>query len=241
MVATTPLLSIDAYVCMADGRLVFSNIRSDKYQCLSRKNTLALLQLVPDFPGCDEISASELADISHERSRIVVGALTREGLIVASTDAGKPFAPILTSVPTVSPVSTKPNRQPQVRPSHFASFLRASLAASAMLRFWPLQRIVERVQLRKQRYRKTGSNDSCSLVDASTLFDHLRPFYVRNYLCRFDSLALIEFLALRCLFPTWIFGVSSEPFGAHCWIQQEDCVLNDTVEYVTRFTPIMAF
>jgi hypothetical protein len=29
------------------------------------------------------------------------------------------------------------------------------------------------------------------------------------------------------------------PFGAHCWLQHERWVLNDDVEYISTFTPIM--
>ena len=37
-------------------------------------------------------------------------------------------------------------------------------------------------------------------------------------------------------------AVSSQasPFSAHCWVQQGDVVLNDTIENVRPFTPIMA-
>jgi hypothetical protein len=69
----------------------------------------------------------------------------------------------------------------------------------------------------------------------------MRPYYARAYLCRFDSLALIEFLFGHGCLPQWVFGVKCEPFAAHCWVQDDNYVLNDSVEYVQRFTPIMAF
>jgi hypothetical protein len=33
--------------------------------------------------------------------------------------------------------------------------------------------------------------------------------------------------------------VKLEPFGAHCWIQDDDTVLNDTVEVVRQYTPVL--
>ena len=33
-------------------------------------------------------------------------------------------------------------------------------------------------------------------------------------------------------FPRWVFGVRARPFVAHCWVQYEDMVFNDTVEHV---------
>jgi hypothetical protein len=50
---------------------------------------------------------------------------------------------------------------------------------------------------------------------------------------------LLEYLAWYRIFPTWVFGVQTRPFAAHCWLQHENIVLNDTVEHVTRYTPIM--
>ncbi|HCY01912.1 MAG TPA: lasso peptide biosynthesis B2 protein, partial [Erythrobacter sp.] len=31
----------------------------------------------------------------------------------------------------------------------------------------------------------------------------------------------------------------SDPFGAHCWVQHGEAVLNDTAEEVLRYTPIL--
>jgi len=53
-------------------------------------------------------------------------------------------------------------------------------------------------------------------------------------------LALLEFLAIKNLYPTWVFGVQAQPFGAHCWLQEGDKLLNESVEYAGQFTPIMA-
>ena len=57
--------------------------------------------------------------------------------------------------------------------------------------------------------------------------------------CLHDSLALLEFLARHGIFPDWVFGVRARPFVAHCWVQYEDMVFNDTVEHVTGYIPIM--
>jgi hypothetical protein len=73
-----------------------------------------------------------------------------------------------------------------------------------------------------------------------SVFDRLRWYYPRSYLCLFDSLALIHFMARFGVFPDWVFGVVADPFEAHCWVQAGSVVLNDTVERVSAFTPIMS-
>jgi hypothetical protein len=64
-------------------------------------------------------------------------------------------------------------------------------------------------------------------------------FFTSREECLYDSLALIEFLALHGLYPDWVFGVRTRPFAAHCWVQQHDVVFNDTVDHATGFSPIM--
>lgn len=77
------------------------------------------------------------------------------------------------------------------------------------------------------------------LGELVSIFHALRPFYVRRYRCLFDSLCLIEFLATFGHFPQWVFGVKAAPFGAHCWVQKDRCVLNEHVECVRSFTQIL--
>jgi len=71
-------------------------------------------------------------------------------------------------------------------------------------------------------------------------FSTLRPFFFSaKDACLFDALSLSEFLAGYGFFPRWVFGVQSRPFGAHCWLQLNGVVLNDSVDHVKRYTPIM--
>jgi hypothetical protein len=93
---------------------------------------------------------------------------------------------------------------------------------------------------RRKAAAQCNGIDRYPLVGKYTAAFHaLRQYYPREYLCLFDSLALVEFLARYDVFPHWVFAVKMEPFGAHCWVQDGSVVLNDTVEYVREFTPIM--
>jgi hypothetical protein len=93
--------------------------------------------------------------------------------------------------------------------------------------------------------RRRGA-PSCAIYDAGCLsrliaaFKALRPFYPRRYLCLFDSLALSEFLASYRVSPHVIFGVIADPFQAHCWLQVGSTILNDDLERVEKFKPILS-
>jgi hypothetical protein len=231
----------DAYVCLADNRLVFSDVRHDRYRCLDRRNTQAALRLFPDFPGlCDAQTPEDLAD-DQERARLVGGALLQAGLLADKEIGGKPFVPISIPAPTRSIASDRPVWTAQPTLGNWMSFLQAAFGASGKLRFQSLRRIVRRVENRKRQHIGPNSEDRDTLDDLVAIFHRLRPYYVREYLCRFDSLALVDFLARYGLFPSWVFGVTSEPFAAHCWVQDGNVVLNDSIDYVERFTPVMAF
>ena len=86
-----------------------------------------------------------------------------------------------------------------------------------------------------------GGCDEQLLFDVAESFVYARPllFSARNA-CLFDSRTMLELLYYHRIFPTWIFGVHTQPFQAHCWLQLGDLVVNDTVETVSRFTPILA-
>lgn len=72
-----------------------------------------------------------------------------------------------------------------------------------------------------------------SFSDASLLFprkDHCLP----------DALALRAFLAWQACPSRIVFGVQSEPFQAHCWVQSDNTVLVQDLETVMGFSPILA-
>ncbi len=60
-----------------------------------------------------------------------------------------------------------------------------------------------------------------------------------------DGACLQRAFQLRALYARhgfavdWVFGVRTWPFAAHCWLQSGDRVLNDTLDRVGRYTPIM--
>jgi len=124
--------------------------------------------------------------------------------------------------------------------AHAPPFFLSCAKASRQLRSQAFESTVAFVRARKGR--KGDSKKPLDIGRAHSLasvFDRLRLFYPRSYLCLFDSLALINFLAHFNLYPDWVFGVTAEPFEAHCWVQAGGIVLNDTLARVSAFTPIM--
>lgn len=83
-----------------------------------------------------------------------------------------------------------------------------------------------------------------------TLSDPFVTHAIRTYLrsaraisnteeCLRWSLAMVRFLRRRQYFPNLVLGVRMMPFAAHAWVQDGDTVLNDSVEQVSAYTPIL--
>ncbi len=70
------------------------------------------------------------------------------------------------------------------------------------------------------------------------IFRLARPYIPIKPNCLLDSLALAKFLARRNLYADVVFGVTSDPFSAHCWLQTGTVVVNDSVGNVDTYTPI---
>jgi hypothetical protein len=241
VMSTTYQLAQDVYACLADHRLVFSDLRADKYQCLNQANTRALLHALPGFQARDDTPLMAPSEAELKQAQSIVTALVRNGLLAGYGVFDKPVASLCIPVATCSLLSYRPAPAPRGHIGHWASFLHASLIASSKLRLQSFRRTLRGVENRKRRHRNSFSRDFDALSELVLVFHHLRPYYVREYLCRFDSLAMVEFLARYHHYPSWIFGVRSDPFAAHCWVQEGNCVLNDSVETLSSYTPIMVF
>jgi hypothetical protein len=118
--------------------------------------------------------------------------------------------------------------------------LTAYAAAKWSLAHRPIKSVVEAVQARKRRAGAGVSADAGAARALVTAFLYLRPwFYTARNACLLDSLTLINFLSGHRFYPEWVFGVKTDPFYAHCWVQEGECVFNDTPDYVRGFSPIL--
>jgi hypothetical protein len=102
-----------------------------------------------------------------------------------------------------------------------------------------LERTVSSVAGRKNRH-PPATPDPDAVRALVSAFQSLRSLFPANYLCLFDSLALLYFLAMDGIYPTWVFAVRFDPWKAHCWLQTDTVLLNEEVDETSEYTPIMA-
>jgi len=182
-----------------------------------------------------------------EGANAFISKLLTCGILTTDPANGKEAQPVSMARPetTLTALDLAANSDPfEARPAitfiHVVNFLCASIAARLALRWRPIASVVSRARARKAR---SGAARDPNITIARSLvaaFVHLRPLlFTTKDACLADSLALILFLARYRLFPTWVFGVQTGPFAAHCWVQQGDVVFNDTPDHVRRYTPIL--
>lgn len=78
-----------------------------------------------------------------------------------------------------------------------------------------------------------------TVLEAARAFWRLGPWLPVEGECLVRSSMLMRFLHRRGLRADWVFGVRLYPFMAHCWVQIDDVCLNDDVERLAAYTPLM--
>ena len=132
--------------------------------------------------------------------------------------------------------------RPSITAGDVLRFLLASALTALAMRFLPLRAVI--TGLAKRKVVAGGTSRAVDIAvarRATEAFIRLRPLlFGAQDACLYDSLALARFLSYYRQFPTCVIGVQTNPFGAHCWVQEGPYVFNDAPEYVRRFTPILA-
>ncbi len=97
-------------------------------------------------------------------------------------------------------------------------------------------RDLRRAQSRCPEAARPLSDSGSAMVRA---FENARLLRTAADRCLARSIALAGCLAAKGDRSMVVLGVTSPPFSAHCWVQQGEFVLNDTIEEVQRYTPIL--
>ena len=230
------LLSPHVYVCVAGRQVVLLDLERDKYLALAHAHPVG--RWVRGWPVLPPHADRANHGDSPAPENSLLAKMISQGLLVTDPTLGKEASPAVTDEAKVSLVEYDIHVRPRTSLGQLWNFFLAYAEARWWLKHRPIGDVVRAARLRKR------SRASCTDIDTVrslvTAFVHLRPlFYTARDACLLDSLTLTHFLARYGVFPTWVFGVKTEPFYPHCWIQQGDFVFNDTPDYIRGFSPIL--
>lgn len=231
-------LASDVYACLAGDRLVFLDLPTNSYLCLSAENTQVALRLLSP-PDVDRPNQSRVRLDSQGKASVVTQALLDRRLLTRASTAERTTNLYSSPMSAGREIALSQPTSYGMQIVYWRAFLASAVSASTKLHFWSMRKTVQSIRKRKERAGDRMKRSEAELSTLVTAFNQLRPFYPRAYLCLYDSLALLEFLSRRGFYPLWTFGVKSDPFGAHCWVQWGGLILNDSVARVNQYTPIM--
>jgi hypothetical protein len=158
-------------------------------------------------------------------------------LATSATSTRAVFLPA--SQTSVSPVGCGTLRR-NVPIRHQAIFIVALLRVLVMRRKDRLEPITNWIRRRQNIVKGRAPPDMERITYLLSSFERLRIwFYTANKYCLLDSLVLSVFLSLAREPCSFVIAVSTKPFLAHSWVQVDRAVLNDTVEHVQTFHPLM--
>lgn len=233
-------ISTHSFVCRVRRHWIILDVHSDQYYCIPAREFGFLGPHIHGWPSI----ASEIApavDRHSDSTTSLEAQLVAKGVLTEDPMGGRAFSRAPFTVPT-SILNT--NASPSAKRSRARlvwTFWLACASADRRLRRQTFESIVMVVEARRlKRSGREPSVDPHRLRYFVAAFNALRLWYPRTYLCLFDSLALLEFLAWQDIYPRWVFGVTADPFLAHCWLQEGSTVLNDSLNRVSGYTPIMS-
>jgi hypothetical protein len=222
-------LADHAYFCTTTHGAVFLDLRSDKYFGLS----VDLVESLCSFVTEHRAASNEV--------KVLLDSLLEKQILTREASNGKPLVPVAANPAQRVLFDIDDETRPQIHVDHVVRLLRAFVKVSLMLRFSTLERAVESVRQRKHATRGHLQRfDPDKTRELIRIYRYLSPLlYSARDRCLFDSYVVTEFLAYYGVLSSWMFGVATAPFMAHCWVQHEEFLLNDNPMRVSCYTPIM--
>ncbi len=241
----THFLSPRIFPCDVDGHMIVLDLDADRYARLGDTEATVLRYL---FGGQGKHSMPAPPGLEASLDR-----LTEEGILTTNPVTGREAFPVMPKQVMLDLKGYPHDGIPKIRIGHIVNCARAFVCAKFMRRFHSIERIVLRVKARRERAlastsrpksRKEGRLPEVDLVRIRELVEIFRllkaVFYTGKGQCLFDSLTLIEFLAIYRIYPLWVFGVQMGPFMAHCWVQDDSFIYNDSADSTGSFKSIMS-
>ena len=223
-------LAPDTYFCASDGAYIFLDARADRYFA----HTGEAARLFSEI-----IAADRAESLSHKAGRFA-DHLIRKGVLLLPPAAGRPLVACAAPRPDASRFADASLLAGTAGSSEWPRLLTALFRSWTLKRTQSLRGVLSGARRWKQDLPAGPARTLEEVTGLTAQFLALAPFlFTTKDACLFHSLFLMRFLATHGISATWTFGVRLAPFGAHCWIEYEGAVLNDHLEHVGGFAPIL--
>ena len=245
------------HVCVTPDGSVLLDLKRDKYFGMGRKETLLLTAVLPEWPkpvwGGGPCGLRQESDVKA-RALSLCESLVSDGLLLRHVDEGSPRAwcrredlgaraveirrdmrgewiSIGDEFEVASPVGLR----------DVFNFLWAYVWVRGSLLLRPIAATVESIRdLKAQRRDGRHAWHSHQVAAMVDVFRRLRPFvFPAEGRCLLHALTLVKFLSRYDFHPEWMIGVTTQPWGAHSWVQWGNFLLDTNPEKVCGYVPIL--
>lgn len=204
----------NVHLAQIDDDIVVLDLLADQYRCL--------------------VGAADAFRLEADNRIIPSDTAVAEDLVTLGIAANQPASYARPAVSAAGRDLDLPRRASRLE------ILRAGVALShttASFQNKSLQGLLHFKGGRPSRPRAVDEATLANLVAAARM---ARPWIPFEGECLQRSFQLRCYLASRGVAVSWMFGVRTWPFAAHCWLQVGDLLVGDRLDRVRRFTPIMS-
>ncbi|WP_129136901.1 lasso peptide biosynthesis B2 protein [Luteimonas sp. YGD11-2] len=216
----------DLWFCRIGQQLIFLDVHADRYFRLPTREESLLVQRLRGNTG---VAPLAIADGNQVDRLLSLGF------------PGEKF----TSTPPTRSTMEERHQDAPISLHALPAVAYAIASTQARLRLQPLKNVVSHMQRYRSRRaakpQRAETTPPPSALEAVDVFNGLRLYVPIAPCCLLDSIAMSMFLARHGIHCQVVFGVTSNPFGAHSWVQAGHVVLNDSVGSVSAYTPIGVF
>ncbi len=207
--------------CETSGRLLFLDVRRDRYFCLTGPTEDAFRRLVR--------RQAKHGDAAH-----LAGCIS-DGLLLPAGDGMIP-EPCVLAMPESSALDAPGHRHPAS--GIFGAVVR--LASSELaLRVFRLHGVLRGVARHKARTPGAVTVTPAMLAAPAQIFHAAALLASPLDRCLPRGIATTHRYLSLGIAVDLVLGVKLQPFAAHCWVQCGPVLLNDRIDTVRTFTPIL--
>lgn len=206
--------------CEVGGRFVFLDLDRNRYFALPADAERSFRRL---------LAREALAHEDRER----LAGLLDNGLLAPAGNGAR----LELCAPPPAPKSSLLEEAAPSRPAALAHALYRMAVGAVAFKLRPLPSIVGRLKRRKAELEL--DREDAALLEVAAAFNRSGLIAAPLDQCLPRSIAVAHALLDRNIAPLLVIGVRLRPFGAHCWVQHGSTVVNETVDNVRNFTPIL--
>lgn len=212
-----------ASFCIIDGQIILLDLQIDRYFMLS--------------PRANDAFHDLMRGIERDIAPCALHALLSSGILVPDA-GGSPLIPC-TGKAALTSFLDAGSEATSAFPS-LVQALRAFASARIRLRTMGFASCMRRIKAMKAALSPLSDpRQPNALFDTASAFRALDLLITPRDRCLARSFALAARSYQLQQAPDLVLAVKLKPFAAHCWVQSGSMVLNDRVDHVRDFTPVL--